>query len=299
MLAHSFIEDGDLKSARVEAARINTRLNEINGFYEENKNRYKEDAYARYLAGIIYEALGEDDSAIVDYRAALKVYEGEYSKIFATRAPDHLVVALYRLLLKRNRADEAKELKSRYQLQGPKLNTKESVGEIVVLHELGEIANKERSEFVYPIGSEIVRFSFPVIRRVKTNYGRTGVKLDEDRSEPADLAQNFDLIARETLEDRRGRIIAKSMARLIMKSQMTQRAEKEFGPLGWLAGNIYGAVTETADTRSWVLLPAAIKVTRLQVKPGNYDLTIFNDGKTSRVRKVSIKAGEVQIVRDY
>ncbi len=209
------------------------------------------------------------------------------------------MVALYRLLIKRNRADEAKELKKTYQLQGPKLESKETLGEIVVLHELGEIANKERSEFVYPIGSEIVRFSFPVIRRVKTSYGRTGVKLDEERSEPADFAQNFDMIARETLEDRRGRIIAKSLARLVLKSQMTQRAEKEFGPLGWLAGNIYGAVTETADTRSWALLPAAIKVTRLQVKPGNYDLTIFNDGKTSRVRKVSVKGGEVQIVRDY
>jgi hypothetical protein len=299
MLAHSFIEDGDLKSARVEAARINTRLNEINGFYEENKNRYKEDAYARYLAGMIYESLGEDDSAIVDYRAALKVYEGDYSKIFATRAPDHLVVALYRLLVKRNRGDEAKELKKDYQLQGPKLDTRENLGEIVVLHELGEIANKEKSEFVYPIGSEIVRFSFPVIRRVKNSYGRTGVRLNEDRSEPADLAQNFDMIARETLEDRRGRIVAKSMARLILKSQVTQRAEKEFGALGWLAGNIYGAVTETADTRSWALLPAAIKVTRLQVKPGTYDLTIFNDGKTSRVRKVSIKAGELQLIRDY
>ncbi|MDQ3234615.1 MAG: hypothetical protein M3Q07_22655 [Pseudobdellovibrionaceae bacterium] len=299
MLAHSFLEDGDLKSARVEAARINTRLNEINGFYEDNKNRYKEDAYARYLAGMIYEALGEDDSAIVDYRAALKIYEGDYSKIFATRPPDHLVVALYRLLVKRNRGDEAKELKTRFQLQGPKLDSKETLGEIIVLHELGEIASKEKSEFVIPVGGEVVRFSFPVIRRVKSQYGRTAVKLDEDRTEPADLAQNFDMIARETLEDRRGRIMAKSLARLIMKSQMTQKAGKEFGPLGYLAGNIYGAFTETADTRSWILLPAAVKVSRIQVKPGNYDLTVYNDGKTSRVRKVAIKAGDVQIIRDY
>ncbi|WP_141736172.1 COG3014 family protein [Oligoflexus tunisiensis] len=297
MLAHSFIEDGDLKAARVEAARINTRLNEINSFYEENKNRYKEDAYARYLAGMIYEALGEDDSAIVDYRAALKIYEGDYRKIFATQAPDHLVVALYRLLVKRRRADEAKELKKNYELQG--LDTRDSLGEVVVLHELGEIASKEKSEFVIPIGSEIVRFSFPVIRRVKAHYGRTGIRIDDDRSQPADLAQNFDMIARETLEDRRGRIVAKSLARLVMKSQMTQKAQKEFGAIGWLAGNIYGAVTETADTRSWALLPAAVQVSRILLKPGNYDLTIFNDGKTSRVRKVSIKAGELQLIRDY
>jgi hypothetical protein len=48
-----------------------------------------------------------------------------------------------------------------------------------------------------------------------------------------------------------------------------------------------------------MFLPAAIKVSRIQVKPGNYDLTIYNDGKTSRLRKVSIKAGDIQIIRDY
>jgi hypothetical protein len=299
MLAHSFIEDGKLKEARVEAARINTRLNEINSGYEDNKNRYKEDAYARYLAGIIYESQGEYDSAIVDYRAALKIYDGDYNKIFSTRAPDHLVIALYRLLIKRNRADEAKEMKSRYQLQGPKIDNREPMGEIVVLHEVGDIASKEKSEFVIPIGKEVVRFSFPVIRRVRTQFGRTGIKIDEDRMENADLAQNLDIIARETLEDRRGRILAKSVARLILKSQMTQRAEKELGVIGLIAGNIYGAVTETADTRSWVLLPAAIEVSRVQLKPGQYDVTIFNDGKTSRVRKLKIKPGEIEIIRDY
>ncbi len=299
ILAHSFIEDGKLKEARVEAARINTRLNEINSGYEDNKNRYKEDAYARYLAGIIYESQGEYDSAIVDYRAALKIYDGDYNKIFSTRAPDHLVIALYRLLIKRNRADEAKEIKSRYQLQGPKIEAREPMGEVVVLHEVGDIASKEKSEFVIPIGKEVVRFSFPVIRRVRTQFGRTGIKIDEDRMENADLAQNLDIIARETLEDRRGRILAKSVARLILKSQMTQRAEKELGVLGLIAGNIYGAVTETADTRSWVLLPAAIEVSRVQLKPGQYDLTIYNDGKTSRVRKLKIKPGEIEIIRDY
>jgi len=299
ILAHSFIEDGKLKEARVEAARINTRLNEINSVYEDNKNRYKEDAYARYLAGIIYESQGEYDSAIVDYRAALKIYDGDYNKIFSTRAPDHLVIALYRLLLKRNRADEAKDLKSRYQLQGPKIETREPMGEVVVLHEVGDIASKEKSEFVIPIGKEVVRFSFPVIRRVRTQFGRTGIKIDEDQMENAELAQNLDIIARETLEDRRGRILAKSVARLILKSQMTQRAEQELGVIGLIAGNIYGAVTETADTRSWVLLPAAVKVSRVQLKPGQYDMTIFNDGKTSRVRKLKIKPGEIEIIRDY
>ncbi len=38
MLALSFIEEGQLKSALVEARRINTRLAEINSQYDERKN---------------------------------------------------------------------------------------------------------------------------------------------------------------------------------------------------------------------------------------------------------------------
>ncbi|MCX6131089.1 MAG: hypothetical protein NTX25_18785 [Proteobacteria bacterium] len=299
MLAHSYLEEGQLNEARVEAAKINSRLNEINGFYETNKNRYKEDAYARYLAGMIYEALGEYDSAIVDYKSALRIYEGDYNKIFGVPAPEHLVEALYHLYLRRNRNDDAKELKSRYKLPESKLDSKIPYGEIVVLHEVSGISPKERKEFILPIGKEIIRFSFPVIAHVKRNFGRTGVKLDDETTESADIVQNHDAIARETLEDRRGRILAKSAARLILKSQMTQKAEKEWGPLGWLAGNLYGALTETADTRSWNLLPAAIEVSRIQVKPGAYNLTIYNDGRTSRLRQVKVKAGSLEIIRDY
>ena len=299
VLAHSFLEEGKLNEARVEAARINTKLNEINDGYETNKNRYKEDAYARYLAGMIYEALGELDSAIIDYRSALRIYQGDYSKIFETRAPEHLITALYRLLVKRNRSDEAKELMAQHKFLEPKLSSKEPFGEIVVLHEVGSIATKERKDFVLPIGRDIVRFSFPVIGHVKKSFDRTGIKIDEGSIESAEMAQNMDMIARETLEDRRGRILIKSAARLILKSQMRQKAEKELGPLGWLAGNIYGAITETADTRSWTLLPAAIEVSRLELKPGTYDLTVYNNGRTSRVRKIKLRAGAIEFVRDY
>jgi hypothetical protein len=139
-----------------------------------------------------------------------------------------------------------------------------------------------------------------VIRNARSSFGRTGVQLDDNRFIAAELAQNLDLIARETLEDRRGRIIAKSAARLILKSQMTQKAEREFGPLGFLAGNLYGAVTETADTRSWLLLPAAIEISRIQLKPGTYQFKFLNDGKVSGFKKnVQIKAGAMLIIRDY
>ncbi|MFY7927551.1 MAG: COG3014 family protein, partial [Oligoflexus sp.] len=301
MLAHSFLEDGNLDSARVEAARINTRLAEINNFYKENKNKYKEDAYARYLAGMIFESLGEFDSAIVDYRNALRVYEGDYSKYFETRAPSQLIEALHQLLLRRNRGDEARQLRERYETilkhKSP-VQDREPKAELVVIHELGQIASKERSEFIYPIGDQVVRFSFPVIRPRKFSFARTGVAVQDSSVEIGEMFQNLDRIAAETLEDRRLRMLAKSAARLILKGQLSQKAEKEFGPLGWLAANIYGAVTETADTRSWTLLPAAVSVTRVQLKPGEYDVTIYNNGRVSQKKSIKLKSGEMKLLRD-
>ncbi|MBC7532982.1 MAG: hypothetical protein H7318_15515 [Oligoflexus sp.] len=297
MLAHSFLSDNQLQDARVEAAKINSKLNEINGFYKDNKNKYRDDAYARYLSGLIWESSGEPDSAIVDYRAALKVYESDYSSTFNVSAPRDLVRGLYRLYLVRNRKDEARILADSYkELNLTKVDP--NAASVVVVHEVGVINEKRAEGFVIPIGSEITRFSFPVIRKQGVAFRQTGVRLNDGLFEPGELAQNFNAIAYESLEDRRLRMIAKSMARLILKSQMTQRAEKELGALGLIAGSIYGAVTETADTRGWVTLPAAIYVTRVFVKPGEYSIEISNNGRTSDIKKVHLKPGQLVLMRD-
>ena len=296
MLAHSFLSDKDLSSARVEAARINTKLAEINGFYKDNKNKYRDDAYARYLSGMIFEANGEIDSAIVDYRNALKVYEADYTEIFGVPPPTELVKSLYRLLNRRDRKDDARQLAVKY--KSLKTDEASDLASIVVVHEVGVINEKREEGFVIPWGSSVIRFSFPIIKKESLARRTTGFRVNEGSFEPGELAQNFNSIAYVNLEDRRLRTIAKSMARLILKNQMTQQAEKELGPLGWLAGNIYGAVTETADTRQWTTLPAAIYVTRKNVKPGEYSLEITNNGKVKDIRKLKLKAGDVQILRD-
>lgn len=296
MLAHSFLDDADLASARVEAARINTKLSEINGFYKDNKNKYRDDAYARYLSGLIFEANGEVDSAIVDYRNALKVYEGDYTENFSVSPPKELVRALYHLLLRRDRQNDARQLAGKY--KALKIDESPETASIVVVHEVGVINEKREEGFVIPLGNSVVRFSFPTIKKEGLARRTTGFRLNEGVFEPGELAQNFNSIAFVNLEERRLRTIAKSMARLILKNQMTQQAEKELGAIGWLAGNIYGAVTETADTRQWTTLPAAIYVTRMTVKPGEYSLEITNNGKVKDIRKVILKRGDVQIIRD-
>ncbi|NRA64967.1 MAG: hypothetical protein HRU19_10835 [Pseudobacteriovorax sp.] len=299
MLSLSFLKENDLAAARVEARRINTRLNEINQEYEK-KNRYSEDAFARYLAGMIYESRGEIDSAIVDYRKAVKTYEGAYQKLFKTETPRSLLEALARLYKKRGRNDDLKRLKANFpRILGATRPLPRGKGEIVVIHTAGNIATKMREEFVLPIGKEIVRFSFPIIRPKSTYaFGKTGITVEGNKFSPADLSQNLDQIASKTLEDRRLRLTLKAGARLILKSQLTQQAAKEFGPLGQIAGNIFGAVTETADTRSWTLLPSMFFISRVPVDAGEHRVKIQTNGKVSGFEKVSVKAGGIAFLVD-
>ncbi|SMF82595.1 COG3014 family protein [Pseudobacteriovorax antillogorgiicola] len=296
MMALSFLSTGELDKARVEARRINTRLNEINSNYDK-KNRYSEDAFGRYLAGMIYEARGEWDSAIIDYRKALETYEGTYESLFKTDAPRSLVESLYALYLQRNRRSEANAMRKKYRWLSS--SRPSNAGELIVIHQLGDIAVKRRSEFVVPVGKQIVRFSFPIIRP-KPNYffGKTGLDVDGRPFERAELSQNMDLIASHTLEDRRLRLMVKAAARLILKGQMTQKAEKEGGPLVGLLFNIYGAVSETADTRQWSLLPSSFHVSRLRLRPGEHKVKIYSDGKLSSIESVNVKPGEIKFIVD-
>jgi hypothetical protein len=300
ILALSFLEDGSLDESRVEARKINSRLNQINEQLGDQKDHYNQDAFARYLSAMIYEAKGEYDSAIIDYTAAMKIYEDTYAKLFDTRVPDDLVRALYRLLVKRHRNDRLKQLEEKYPnaVAEEKNSLKEGeYGEVIAIHEVDTIAVKEKQEFVLPISGQVVRFSFPVIRYKKSSFPRTGVDVDPGKYHAADLVQNMDAIASNNLEDRRLRMIAKAGARLLLKGQITRKAEENFGVVGWVAGNVYGAVTETADTRSWTLLPGGFMVTRIKVKPGPHSFQVYTNGKLDEVKKLNIDAGKIYFIR--
>jgi hypothetical protein len=107
----------------------------------------------------------------------------------------------------------------------------------------------------------------------------------------------MDKIAYETLENKRGRMIAKSMARLLVKGQINDQAKRNFGPLGGLLANVATAATETADTRSWTLLPQGLFVSRVSLVPGEYMVSVKTSGKSTPPEKITVKAGSIAILR--
>ena len=111
ILALSFLQENLLKAARIEAKQINHKLHAITQEYGTKNNSYTEDAFAIYLSGMIYDALGNIDDAIIDYRRALSLYQSAaYNKFFTGNVAKQIAKALFRLASIRKRQDILKEL---------------------------------------------------------------------------------------------------------------------------------------------------------------------------------------------
>jgi hypothetical protein len=171
---------------------------------------------------------------------------------------------------------------------------------VIVIHEVHTIAYKVAKDFFIPFGKQLVRLSFPSITPKYYGEGNlNGVQLagEAGRFESAELVQNMDQIASKTLDDRRLRLVIKQGARLIAKGQLTEQAYQNLGPIGGIAANVYGAVTETADTRAWTLLPGAFYMTRMKLEPGEHKVLIKTGNRTSKVVPVKVSAGGITLLR--
>jgi hypothetical protein len=300
ILAHQFIGLGKISEAAVEARKINNKLYEINQKYDaEHRNKYGEDAHARYLSALIYESRGECDNAIIDYKKALDLYDGGFSRYIKGGLPTGLVQGLARCLLIRQRAVDLKSLIANYDsvIGHGKAANLPGQGGLVVVHELGEVAVKHAQDFFISAGKQLVRFSYPVIAPGQIYDQGTGVEIEKIGEIHGENTAYLDAIAADALEDRRGRLVAKQMARLLIKGQLNYQAEKNFGPLAGLAANVITAATETADTRSWTTLPKAFYITRAQLGPGTYKVKIKTNGKINTIKSITIKKGQLILMR--
>ena len=133
--ALAFLEMNDLEGALVEARKINEKLEYLNTQYEEHKNVYREDAFAHWLMGVLFEEEGSYDDARIAYRAATRVYAKEFASEYGVQAPSWLAEDLARAavlsadneLLERVRKNNGDEV-------GKTAKLLDSHGEVILFH---------------------------------------------------------------------------------------------------------------------------------------------------------------------
>ncbi len=304
-LASSYAASGNLEDAVVEARRVNEKLKEINTHYENNPNRYTDDAFVRYFMGVLYEMDGDYDDALISYRLALAAYDSTYVDQYDLPAPRQLKSDAMRLA----NYNGFESLLSTFENQWPGMNWQGSgptadMGEIVAVIELGNISARRASDFTVYYDDRLYSLALPVIpdfprRRVTGSISAGG------RSSSMFLVQDLNGIARKNLEDEAGRNVVRAAARLAVKAGVAELGENITDNLtdneGVSSGvglilSIIGAATEQADLRAWLTLPAQIQMARLQVPPGTWPVNLTVNGRTFVHEPVTVQAGEITLV---
>ncbi|MCP1727965.1 tetratricopeptide (TPR) repeat protein [Natronospira proteinivora] len=102
------------------------------------------------------------------------------------------------------------------------------------------------------------------------------------------------------------RAVARELLRHSLASLAARELEEEFGTAGLLLGLFARAGTSAtvrADTRAWQGLPAAVRVVRLELPPGEHELRLSSgrfmipEGGESATVRLTVSAGDVHVLQ--
>lgn len=323
LMALNYAGKGNTEDALVEIRKIDSKLHMFNSKYEDKKNLYDADAFARYLGGILYESNGDLNDAFISYRNAYEVFLA-YKQHYGTGIPDSVVSDLLRTSEALNMTEEYNFYLDRHKgarwISHDELKEK---GEVIVVIMQGfapkkeeyvikiEVPKHKNSDKVEDFTDRVyVKLAFPkfVPRPTDLKYSKINV-LQTNQEFNAFMVEDITAIAKQNLEDRILRIYAKTVARVAAKVAMSETAKyqarrfsEQISPLGVVAVDLatmaYSEISEQADVRSWELLPAEIFLARIPLEPGNYDLKIdFHSQSggiegTKYIRDIKVEKGK-------
>ena len=313
-MALNYAALGAWEDSLVEARKVDNKLTVINATYDEDKkNVYKEDAFIRFLMGILYEADGELNDAFISYRKAEEIYRTNYLPNYGVRAPDFLIENLLTSAEAMGFYQEMAEIQSEYPHVTPgDLVEKKGMAEVVFIHYNGIGPEKIEDSFTtnMPDGY-VMKMAYPRFVRKSFQISQGEITLRSQQEGPSApfptvLMEDIGAIAITNLDNRINRIKAKAIARATTKYLASKAAEKAARDEGgeWaglfvkIAANIAAVATEQADVRHWRLLPAEIRVGRKVIPPGEYSGEIdFVDSRgailgSKVIDPFSVRAGE-------
>jgi uncharacterized protein len=281
--ALNYLQMGDASAAAVEARQFDVKQRLI---AEKNKNaKYLSGAFVRYLNSMVYEAAGEGDSARIEMEKAIEGYKRIGSAVplslardaeranARTLAPSEVVLILHNGL-------GASVVENNIRVRNP-----------------DPVSNKNLAVFSLAV-PKFVKRSLPVARVVLSSGPATAT---------SEVVEDVNGIAEMSFNDGMPAIIARGVARLVIKNAAAAKVKKEAGnnELLKLFADVGAIVSERADTRTWSLLPGNIQMARLPLATGRYDLTATyysaNGGVvgTREFKGVEVRDNQKAFLSDY
>lgn len=285
-MALNYLELNQPDAARVEALQVDIKLREIGESVPEN--RFTEDAFSRYLTALIYEDRGEWSDAMISYREAYEAYK-KYQRDYSVAMPEMLKFDLLRLAKQQGLKNEWLKYRKEFGIEPkPKAANLAEEGELVFVLNNGLVPIKREKSInaLDPSSATLVRIALPYYES-RTNDVVAARITVADKQASSELMEDIDGIARSSLDSHMPAIIARSIARAVVKVAASNNAKQVArngnnnnndasmaGLLGAMAVQVAAYATERADTRSWLTLPANIHLARLFLPSGSYNVKV-------------------------
>ena len=308
--ALNYVYLNQLDGALIECRRATALINYFKG--EDEKYDFFGAAFLAHFAGILFEAAGEWNDALISYKQAAEYYKNAAEKT-GVNTPEDIRHALVRLTRRLGFTDEFERYRNRYS-EPPELPA--DYGELILFYESGYVPPKTEAALMFPILKTdkvddaekfvptlmareglvyedvkleyLLRVAMPTIGSHRPRFSGITVEV-EGNPRTGVLVEDVENIAIETFNKERPIILFRTLLRGVGKYLLYRQADKKNEALGLLA-NLFGVVTEQADTRAWQTLPNQIFMVRMPLPSGTHTLNLsFLDanGQTRGSQSVS------------
>lgn len=267
------LREKEVQQVRAEAERrgAHTRIEDLNGYPIETidnpevnalRNSYQ-SAISHYLAGFVYESLGEPSLAAPGYRQAIEL---------RPNTP----------LLEEALAG----------LDGRMLQSDDGSTDVLFLIETGFAPARVSRQFTLPIPVNrelvLVSLSFPVVHTPLPPFLPDSLHFGDGTSWPVATVTSIDTMARRALRDEMPGIMLRGFVRSLSKAVAQYRAQHAAAQRSRDGDGSAGAaldvaaialmfgsmVTESADERTWRALPATVLIARGKLPRGSHAVTL-------------------------
>lgn len=251
MNAINFLMMGQYDDALVEARRINEKLSKMK---MDGREPYELSPFARYLAGILWEAQKKYDDAYIEYEGSYKLDGGN-----PLLAGDLIRSAK---LARRPEAYQKWKAEFRSTADNPAWYDKNK-GELIIIYQQGWGPEKQARQ----------QYRFPELHHVYSQTQQARLTIDGKPTAITERVYNVEQVAIQTLEKDFGALVARRVggiaAKAVVADQVRQKNEL-LGGLAWIAMN----VADRADLRHWSTLPQTIQMIRLPLPSGKYRISL-------------------------
>lgn len=256
----------DAEENNIDVNTLSNQFSSLDTIAGKVKSSFQ-NAYTFYASAAFWEATGELNSALIDYKKAFEINsDNDYIKQDIAR-------------LSKKLGDRIGDEKTNEANPGQ--------GSVVVLFEEGFVPAKSEIKIPIPtFDGGIITLAFPYYETDFWPVSQALRVMGSDFNEYGFTKELVDVgaLAVKDLKEKIPQLLVRQALRGFTKYQLQKQSAEHLGFAGQLAANIYNIISESADRRSWLTLPHTVQAMRFNVDAGEHILNLTTTTTQAKVK---------------